>query len=393
MNSVISRRTLEDHVNRAMSAGEKQRLWMGSGLYADISPRGVVSFAMKYRHGKKERRLGLGNWPEVSLDEARRAVRRKRSELDRGLAYTHPEISTPVPTFTDAADAWIKAHEGKLAERTLVQVRRYLDACKAGFGKKVITEVLPSDVLAVLRGFEARGAIESARRTRIYAASVFSYALPIDHPHPNPVNKLREKKGLLQKVPKPEAFSSMPAELVPKFLRKLAASNSHPSPRSALRFLILNTMRTGEVLGLLWTDIAKDGKSATIPGERMKSGKSHTIYFSRQARDVLEDIQQFSEGRDHVFPGRDPDGPLSQMALLAALKALEPGYTVHGFRASFRTWVAANKHDREAAERCLAHTKKDKVEAAYNRHAFDKEAAALWQKWADAILSKEKSSK
>jgi integrase len=112
------------------------------------------------------------------------------------------------------------------------------------------------------------------------------------------------------------------------------------SIRAGLAFTALTALRTGEILELRWTDFAKDGLSLTIPAERMKGGEAHTL--SVQAREVIDGIRSFSEGRDHVFPGRDPRGPLSNMAMLMTLTRMAPGFTVHGFRSSFSTWAHAS---------------------------------------------------
>jgi integrase len=362
------------------TANVARREWDGNGLYADVSPNGVISFAMKFRRDGKERREGIGRWPSVTLVEARKRARGIRVSLDRGEA---PKADS---TFKEAADKWTKDHKGELAARTMVQIKRYLDACTKEFGKKLVTDVKPSDLLAVIRDFEQRGAIESAKRVRIYASAVFAYALPIDHPHANPALKLKEK-GLMRKSPPPVHHAAMPAKEIPAFLGKLAAANLHPSIRGALKFIVLTALRTGEVLEFKWTDIAKDGRSLTIPAERMKGGKPHTVFFSKQARAVVEDIREFSAGRDHVFPGRDPDGPLSSMAMLMTLRRMTPGHTVHGFRSAFSTWAHQKGAAPHVVERCLAHASADKVAAAYNRHTYDREAAHLWQKWADAISS------
>ena len=187
--------------------------------------------------------------------------------------------------------------------------------------------------------------------------------------------------------------AAMPADKVPEFLRKLEAGNFHPSIRAALRFTVLTVLRTGEVLGLEWGDVSKDLRSLTIPGDRMKSGKPHTVILSKQAKAVLEGIREFSNGRQHVFPGRNPKGPLSNMAMLMCMTrreggkevGLAPEFTVHGFRSSFSTWAHAKGAMPHVVERCLSHASADKVAAAYNRHSYDKEGAALWQRWADAI--------
>jgi integrase len=386
---------LNEKTLKAISSGKLDfagRIFGGRGLFAEVSPRGTVSFAIKFRRDGKERREGLGRWPQVSVDEAYR----KAVNFDREAS---PAASTT--TFGEAADEWAKAHEGKLHERTLVQVKRYLNACKDEFGTKKLRRVKPSDVLAVLRKFERRGAVESAKRARIYAHKVFARAMDPDEPFPNPAS-LEFLKDKVSPPPRAVHHKAMPPAQIPDFLEMLAADNVHPSIRGALRFAVLTALRTGEVLGLRWSDVKPDLSSLTIPAERMKSGREatgapHTVFLSRQAREVLETIKPFSKGRDHVFPGRDPRGPLSNMAMLGYLGPKTDGCTVHGFRSSFFDWALSKSGGNAAqhvADLCLAHTIGDKVRAAYLRGTFDDERAELWQKWADhCVPPKKKGAK
>ncbi len=58
--------------------------------------------------------------------------------------------------------------------------------------------------------------------------------------------------------------------------------------------------------------------------------------------------------------------------------------TVHGFRSTFRDWCAeATACTREVAEAALAHTLKDKVEAAYRRGDLLGKRVELMQRWAE----------
>jgi integrase len=373
----LTAKTLEGiRVGRINFAG---RIWAGNGRFAEISDKGTISFALKYRRDGKERREGLGRWPDVSIDEAvRKAVNFDR-EATGGRAASS--------TFKEAADDWLTLNRDNLAERTVTQVERYLNACSDEFGAKELRRVKPSDVLAVLRKFERRGKYETAKRTRIYAHKVFAWAMDPDDDLPNPAS-LERLKDKLSRSPDPKHHASMPAAQIPDFLRSLAADNVHPSVRGALSLVIYTGLRTGEVRGLLWSDVKADLSALTIPKERMKAREPHTVFLSTQARAVLEAVKPFSERRGHVFPGRDPRYPLSDMAMLSYMVRKAPGYTVHGFRSSLSTWANSKRGGAAlpvVVERCLAHTSADKVAAAYNHHDYDDEAAELWQKWADAI--------
>src|SRR5689334_13551480 len=89
------------------------RVWDGGGLYAQVSPQGVISFAMKYRERGKERRAGFGRFPAVSLEEARKKAREIRVKLDRKEAVPNPRAAQ-ISTFKDAANEWLRVNESRL---------------------------------------------------------------------------------------------------------------------------------------------------------------------------------------------------------------------------------------------------------------------------------------
>jgi integrase len=86
----------------------------------------------------------------------------------------------------------------------------------------------------------------------------------------------------------------------------------------------------------------------------------------------------------HVFVGRTAGTGLSNMSLSAVLKRMGQGsVTVHGFRSSFRDWVSeATDYPRDIAETALAHTLRDKVEAAYRRGDMLEKRRAMMNDWA-----------
>lgn len=367
--------------------GTMRRLWDGAeGLYAQVSPRGVIAFIVKIRDQGRERRIGLGRWPaEISLAQARRKARALRVDLNRGISPGIDVKPAEGATFEAIADEWLRTNEAGMAPRHAAGVRRYLKALKGSIGAKNVREIESADVLAVIRKAEAEGKHETAHRLRIYASVVFAYACATGRARYDPAAPLKAR-GVMAPKPRVVGHVAMPLPEIRPFLLALADSKAGPSARLALRFTILTALRTNETLGLRWEDLTESRSSLTIPAERMKGGRAHTVILSRQAGAVLDSMERISKGRPFIFTGRDPDGPLSNMSLLVALSRAYAGRaTVHGFRAAFSTWAHASGAAPLVIERCLAHVQGDRVAAAYNRHAFDAEAGALWQAWADAI--------
>lgn len=121
-----------------------------------------------------------------------------------------------------------------------------------------------------------------------------------------------------------------------------------------------------------------------IPAERMKAGQEHRVPLTDRAIEILEGVELFRTlEASFVFPGARAGTGLSQMPLVMALRRLGHGdITVHGFRPTFRDWAAeATNYPREVAEAALAHTLRDKVEAAYRRSDLLDKRRQLMDEW------------
>lgn len=177
----------------------------------------------------------------------------------------------------------------------------------------------------------------------------------------------------------------MPYQELPAFFRWLRGRSS--VGRLALEFVILNASRSGEVRGACWNEIDLKKKLWTIPAERMKAGTAHVVPLSEAALDVLKRAKPFrSPVSDLIFPGQNPRRQLSDMTLLKILRDKGDDYTVHGFRSSFRDWVAEKtNYPGEVAEAALVHAIANKVEAAYRRTNYLDKRKPMMADWAKYV--------
>lgn len=152
----------------------------------------------------------------------------------------------------------------------------------------------------------------------------------------------------------------------------------------ALEFLILNVNRTGEVLGALRSEVMSDGLWV-IPASRMKAGKEHRVPLCQRSLDILAVAKSLDPDSQYLF---SKDGkPLSSMAMSMLLRRMKVSVTVHGFRSSFRDWVAEETdHSPEVAEMALAHTIRNQVEAAYRRGDLLSRRRVLMNDWQNYCL-------
>ena len=172
---------------------------------------------------------------------------------------------------------------------------------------------------------------------------------------------------------------------LPTFLASLRTREAVAA--RALEFLILTAARTGEVIGARWNEIDLLDKTWTVPAARMKANGAHRVPLSARALAMLDAMQAARHGDNpdaFVFPGHKPGLALSNMAFLMLLRRMGiDNLTVHGFRATFKTWASERtSFQNEVVEAALAHVIGNKVEQAYRRTDLFEKRRRLMQQWA-----------
>jgi integrase len=195
----------------------------------------------------------------------------------------------------------------------------------------------------------------------------------------NPTDHIN--KALPRQPDRKGHFAALPYDEVVAFVQKL--QEGEPTIANlAFEFLILTAARTGEVLEAKWSEIDLDQATWTIPASRMKAGREHRVPLVPRCIELLGKTKLLAAGCDFIFPGRANDKPMSNMVLLMIMRRLKSGYTVHGFRSAFRDWASERTNfAREICEAALAHTVKDKTEAAYRRGDLFEKRRELMEAW------------
>jgi integrase len=176
---------------------------------------------------------------------------------------------------------------------------------------------------------------------------------------------------------------AMPYAELPAFYAALCETKG--TAALALRFLILSCARTGEVIGATWPEFDLQRGLWVVPAERMKAGREWRVPLSMPAREILAQLDADSA---YVFPGRQADSKLSNMAALQLMRRMKLDYVPHGFRSTFRDWCAETQHfAHEAVEMALAHSVGSRVELAYRRSDMLERRRELAQAWADFATS------
>jgi integrase len=361
----------------------------GDGLLLQISPSGGKSWLMRIQINGRRRDIGLGQLRHVSLRNARleAAAIKKLAVSGVDPLEERKKLEIVIPTFEAAA---------KLAHAELVKgwksgkhTKQWLKTLELyafpQLGKLKVDQIdgpLIRDVLAEIW----LDIPETARRVRQRIGTVLDWAYSSGfRPTEAPTRSL--SKGLPRQPRKTGHFAALPYADVPAFLMNLRQRDLCAS-RLALEAVILTATRSGEIRGAKWSELDDDITAWTVPADRMKAGVTHVVPLSRQAAEVFRAAKVLRQRDcDLVFPGAVSGAELSDMALLQMVRGLDCSATVHGFRSSFRDWVAEETEvPREIAEAALAHTLENKVEAAYRRTDFLAKRRTLMTSWADYCL-------
>ncbi len=368
----------------------------GGGLWLQVRDAAHRSWLFRYRLHGRDREMGLGPLADLPLAEAREAAAACRKLLlagidpieDRKRVRAEQATAGGAHTFKDVAERYIKAHEAgwrnaKHAAQWGTSLATY------AYPQLGDTPVARVDTAAVMRALEPvwQSKSETASRVRGRIESILDYATA--HGWRMGDNPARWRGHLSNLLPAPrtvakvEHHAALPYGEVRAFLADVAGEGG--TGAVALRFVILTACRTSEALGATWREMDLERAVWTVPGERMKAGREHRVPLSAAALVLLAEMGQAGMEPDaYVFPGSGRSGHLSNMTLMALLRRMErPDLTVHGFRSTFRDWAAEEtSHPREVAEMALAHTLKDKTEAAYRRGDLFAKRAALMAEWA-----------
>ena len=369
----------------------------GAGLYLQV--RGPQNRSWLYRfklHGKPHL-MGMGTLADLSLAEARGAaaaarklVRQGINPIDHRRAQRAEKAAQADLTFAQVADACISAHEASWRNaKHRQQWRNTLDTYAAPIlGKLPVAQVSVGEVMRVLEPLW-REKTETASRLRGRIQSVLDYATARGwRSGENPARWRGHLDKLLparSKVAKAEHHAALPWPEIGAFMMRLARQEGVSA--LALRFAILTAARTNEVLGARWSEIDLQAAVWTVPADRMKASREHRVPLSGAALEVLREAAKLRANPKagcYVFPGGKAGKPLSSMALLMLLRRMERGdLTAHGFRSTFRDWCAeATNYPREVAEAALAHTLRDRTEAAYQRGDLMEKRRRLMAEWA-----------
>lgn len=374
-----------------------------AGLLLRVSNTGARSWVLRITTGtrinakgktvQRRRDIGLGGYPDVTLAQAREKARLKREQVEQGIdpikerKAARRALQDAQVKYLAFGQAAKQCHKMKAAElRNEKSAQQWINTLtKYAFPvleNIPVDEIETSHVHSVLEPIWSAKTVTAKRvRQRIEAVLRWAYTKKkISRENPARWNdNLKELLPAPNKIHKVKHLKALPYSQLPDFLDKLRDRKGMGA--RALEFAIFTAARSGEVRGATWSEIDRKKRLWTIPGERMKGGRSHRVPLSDTAIAVLDSLDVEAE---HIFIA-PRGGALSDMTLTKVMRSMKADAVPHGFRSTFKDWCRETTHFQdEVSELALSHVNNDTTRAAYARSELldqRRELMAVWSKY------------
>jgi integrase len=397
----------------AKAAGAQARaykLFDGGGLFLHVAPTGTKSWRLKYRWRGREKLLVLGRFPALQVNAARIRAAEAKDKLERGIDPSAKRAADELATFTQVARAWHAVHRARWSDAHAGDVLASLELhAFPAIGERAIGAIGAAELVKLLEALEANGLVETAKRLRQRLRQIFAFAATRELVSSNPAAALGAAlAGVAIATPHPALTAITGCR---QLLAACEAAAARPWTRLASRFLALTAVRLEAVRGARWSEIDWHARTWTVPAARMKLARAkkgearydHVVPLSAAAIAVLEKAAELVADNKNgcptrpesglLFPGRGGTGPLAAGALreLYVRAGYAGRHVPHGWRASFSTIMNEEFGEewRGAIDRALAHSPKDKVEAAYNRSGNGQveidRRRAIFERWGELL--------
>lgn len=383
----------------------------GGGLYLSFRESfATPKWLFRYRFDGKQRVMSLGSYAVLSLADARKTAK----ELSAKVALGHDVAGEKqerkreaVAKIEDEKNAWTVA---KLADEYFERIilgrwkhpnivrSRIENDIKPAIGKMKAEDVRPRDIDAMIQAVVKRGAPTVANDVLRWIKRIFDFGIKRQVVEINPASAFNladaggKEEGRDRWLTRDEII-----KLFQAMTDKAGAFTIEN--RYAVRLLLLLAVRKEELVAARWEEFDLDKAVWNLPEERTKTSAAIDIPLPPMAVETLRELHRLASGSAYVFPARKMQSRMIPHIDLNTLNAAiskhikplltgVPNFTIHDFRRTARTHLAALGVDPHIAERCLNHKLKG-VEGIYNRHDYFDERKKALNEWARLLAALE----
>lgn len=389
-------------IDKAKPQQKEFTLSDGKGLYLLIKPNGAKLWRFNYykpfTQPKKRALIGVGKYPDISLQQARAIREEYLSLLAQNIdpaTYRRQQEQTKKDelnnTYESVAWAWFEYRKTKKNFSADYQkdveslIRRNL---LPHFGHLPISQITAPLALKAFKQYQDEGKLEKLKRSIQKHNEIMTYALHREIIHSNPTANISREFD----SPTVEHFKTIKPEDLSEFIYTLNHAQIQLQTRYLILWQLLTMTRPNEAATARYEDIDEKAKIWTIYIQKGikedDKGRVHKITLSRQALALLREIKKLSGGKTYLFPSmKNPQSHVNTQTANSAIKRM--GYkgklVAHGLRAIASTYLNEKGYDSELIEVALSHMKSDRIKAAYDRGERLEQRFKLLQVWGDFI--------
>jgi integrase len=364
----------------------------GNGMYLLVHPNGGKYFRIDYRFAGKRKTLALGVYPVSSLKETREKVYTVKKQIadgiDPGITRKIEKAGSIENTFEAVSKEFMEANKQRWSASHYKHIQECFERdVYPWLGNRPLKDLSAVEVLATLRRITARGALETAARTKQFIGQAIRYGIATGRAERDVTQDLRGAlpspvKGHYPAITEPKPLGQL--------LRDIDAYKGNFVVRTALQLQPLLFARPANLARAEWSEFDLDAAEWRIGADKMKMKDAHIVPLSKQAVALLKDIHPFSGHQQYVFAsnqGKNGEKHISRESIGAAIRRMgyQGQHTAHGFRTTASTLLHEQGFHSDMIERQLAHAEQNKVKAAYNRAQHLPERVKMMQTWADYL--------
>ncbi|MCL2918290.1 integrase domain-containing protein [Shewanella litorisediminis] len=386
---------LNDAKIKNLKPGEKDQVISdGEGLQLRLRVNGTKQWNFNYYHPvtKKRVNIGLGRYPAVSLAQARKLAMEQRELLAMDIdPKSHREAKLEERKqqseyiLEKIAAEWLEVKKHDVTADYATDIWRSLERYVfPSIGNSPLADITAPKVIALFRPLEAKGNLETVKRLNQRLNEIMTYAVNCGYVHSNPLSGIRAAF----KKPKKQNMATIDPSELPDFIKTVAQASIKITTRALIEWQLHTMTRPSEAATARWEELDLEKKVWTIPAEKMKRRREHTIPLTPQMLGILEAMRPISGHREYIFPSdKDPKSHSHTQTANMAIKRMgfKDKLVSHGLRALASTTLNAQGFEPDLIEAALAHVDANQVRAAYNRTDYLERRRSMMEWWSKRI--------
>lgn len=364
----------------------------GNGFAIYVYASGVKTWYFIYTYAGKKFTMTLGQYPDVSLIDARREynknydILKKDGKNPKAIAETIEQQEQLRLTVGKFAIEYMEKYAKKFKKSWATDERVLNKEIIPLWGKRHMDSITRRDAVVLLEKIVSRGAPEMSNKTLKVVRKMFNFAVERAVLDVSPLNKI---KPMGEQKKRSRVLS---VEEIPLVWHNLDTARITDRTCKALKLTLVTMQRPGEVCGMHSDEI--DGCWWTIPRERVKNGKPHRVYLTPLALEIIGDR------KGYIFAAGNGKKPVREGSLSCAINANCPvdeehaktvknllgvaTFQPHDLRRTANTHMARLRIPREYRERILNHAT-GFLDETYDLYEYDDEKQEALTRWSNEL--------